>query len=135
MEAHRSFRNGQAQTNPASLPAASIVQAVKGLEQLFQRIGGNAIAAIRDSHHRLHTAGSFRFLQMDCHCRAFAGVTDGIAHNIFDCTMEQGRISAYSPVPCGNFALHVAMPRLGLELRIFGYIEHNFIQQDGRLAR
>jgi hypothetical protein len=35
VEAHRTFRNGQAQANPTSLAAASVVQTVKWLEELF----------------------------------------------------------------------------------------------------
>jgi hypothetical protein len=97
MEADGAFGNGQTQTNAASLPASSIVQAVKRLEQLFQRIGGNAEAAIGDSDDRFLITAAFCPVQMDLNRRAFAGVADGVAHNILDRTVQQGCISADSP--------------------------------------
>src|SRR5580698_564843 len=132
MEAHRALRNSQTQTNPASLPAASIVQAIKRLEQLFERIRRNAGAAIGDSNHGLRDSAVLRLLQMNFDRCAFVRVTDGVADYILDRTVQQGCISAHSPDSGGNFAAYVATPRLRFELRIFRHIEHNVVEQNRR---
>ena len=42
VETHGAFRDCQAQSRPASLPAARVVNAIKGPEEFVQRVLGNA---------------------------------------------------------------------------------------------
>jgi hypothetical protein len=132
MEAHRTFCNGKAQANPASLAAASVIQAIKRLEQLFQRIGWNAGTTISNPNDGVPTTRAIRHLQTNFDGRSLTRVTDGIPYYILNCTVEQGWISADTPAAKRNRAAYVAAPRLSFELRILGYAKNNFIQQNGR---
>src|SRR5712671_4374134 len=119
MEAYCAFGNREAQPDPTSLPATSIVQTVERLKQFFQRICGNAIAAIGHPNHGFLTADAFPLLQMDLNRRAFAGVADSVAHHVLDRTVQQGCISVHCPVSWWDFAVYVAATRLRFELRVF----------------
>src|SRR5712691_8713069 len=97
MKAHCALGNGESQTDAAGLAASSIIQAIEGLKQFFQRIGRNSITAIRNSNHGLAPGRRLGSLQINLHRRAFASITDGIAHHILDRTVQQRRISAHFP--------------------------------------
>ena len=132
VEAHRALRNGESQTDPSGLPASSIVKPIEGLKKFFQRVGRNTVATISNSNYSLAAGTPVLPFEMNLNRRAFASVTDRIAHNVLNRAMQQRRISGNLPAPGRDFAAHVAVPGLRFELRILGHAEHHLIQQNRR---
>src|ERR1700722_9033094 len=86
VEAHRTLGDRQSKTDAARVAAASIVQAVEGLKQFFQRISRNTVAAISHPDYRLANCARALF-QLNLHYRAFAGIADRVARDILDRTV------------------------------------------------
>ena len=76
--------NSKTETDPSGLPAARVIEAVERLKEFFQGIGRDPRTTVCNLYHCLCPTWSFGPYEMDLHRRAFAGVANGVAHDIFD---------------------------------------------------
>src|SRR5579863_5788999 len=132
MKAHSSFRDSQSQPDSPREAAAIIVDTVERQEQLFQSVERNATTAIADLYYGFLSADGFDVLQANLHSCTLTGITNGVAHHVFDRAVQQRCLSAHAPIPVGNMTAHMAMPRLRFEFRIFRHTEHHFVERNQR---
>jgi hypothetical protein len=76
--------NSKTETDPSGLPATRVIEAIERLKEFFQGIGRDARTTVCNLYHCLCPTRSLGPYEKDLHRRAFAGVANGIAHDIFD---------------------------------------------------
>jgi hypothetical protein len=87
VKTYGALRDGKTETDPSGLAVTCVVETIEGPEEFIQGVGRNPRAAVRNFYDCFCATGSFRFLKMNLDRGAFAGVANGIAHDIFDGAM------------------------------------------------
>ena len=122
METHRSLGDGKSQTNTAGQPPASVIQAIERLKELGQRIWRNTWSGITHTNHSFGASHSHFAGQINLHRCPLLRVANRISHHVFDRAVQERRISANFPISFRDIRLHVAMARLGFEVRVISHI-------------